>query len=365
MDVGAEAGGKPSHPGAKKPVAQPGVPPVVSSNPNSRVGPKSPIGQGRDKVMTQFVGIDTSKHRLDVHVHPLRLSFSVDRTEAGVAELASRLRDAEVEVIAIEATGGYESLVVYGLTALGLPTVIVNPAQVRAYAKAVGKRAKTDAIDAQVIARFAQAMRPEVRALPDEATRHLSDLMGRRRQIVEMIAADKQREHHSVDARLKKSITRLRRALEKELDRIDTDIDGHVGGFPVWQAREELLQSVPGVGPVTARTLLAEMPELGHLDRRQIAALAGLAPWTRESGKWKGQSRIGGGRAVVRTVLFMAGMAAARHNPVLRTFYADLVARGKPKLAALAALARKLLTMLNAMVRDNQPWKEPEAHAEA
>ncbi len=314
---------------------------------------------------TQCVGIDVSKQRLDVHVHPAGERFHVARTEEGVRLLADRLRPLAIDVIAIEATGGYESLVVYGLREANLPSVIVDPAQVRHYAKALGKRAKTDAIDAQMIARFAQAMRPEVRDLPDAATRYLSDLLGRRRQIVEMIASDKQREHRTTDARLKKSITRLRRALEKELERIDTEIDGQIGRFPMWRAREDLLTTVPGVGPVTARTLLAELPELGQLDRRQVGALAGLVPWTRASGQWAGKSHIGGGRGVVRTALFMATMAAIRCNYMLKAFYDGLVARGKPKLVAMVATARKLLTTLNAIVRDSQPWKEPEAHATA
>ncbi len=316
-------------------------------------------------MVAQFVGIDVSKVKLDVFVHPLGLVLSVDRTEAGLATLAEQLRGHEIALVALEATGGYESLAIYGLTGLGFPAVIVDPAQVRQYAKASGKRAKTDALDAQVIARFAEAMRPEVRPLPDDATRHLTALMDRRRQIVGMIAADKQREHGTTDAKLKKSIARLRRALQKELGRVDTDIDGQIGLFPVWQAKEEVLTSVPGVGSVTARTLLGEMRELGCLDRRQIGSLAGLAPWTRESGKWKGQSRIGGGRARVRTALYMAAMSAVRYNPVLKVFYNDLLARGKPKMVALMAAARKLLTILNAMLRDRRPWRELEAHAAA
>jgi transposase len=304
----------------------------------------------------QFVGIDVSKARLDVHVYPLGLAFGVERTEAGLAAIAERLHGMEVAAVALEATGGYETMAVYGLTGLGLPAVIVNPAQVRQYAKALGKRAKTDALDAWVIARFAEAMRPEVRPLPDDAARHLSALMDRRRQIVDMIASDKQREHGTTDAKLKKSIGRLRRALQKELDRVDADIDGQIGAFPAWQAKEDLLTTVPGVGRVTARTLLAEMPELGLLSRRQTGALAGLAPWTRESGAWKGQSRIGGGRALVRTALYLATLSGIRYNPVLRSFYQGLVARGKLKLVALAAASRKLLTILNAMLRDGQPW---------
>ncbi len=312
-----------------------------------------------------YVGIDVSKDKLDVHVHPLARSLTVARTEAGLAELAKALKEVSVATVAVEATGGYETMVVYGLTAAGLPAVIVNPAQVRQYARAWGKRAKTDALDAQVIARFAETMRPEVRPLPDAATRHLCGLMDRRRQIVSMIAADKQREHVATDAKLKKSILRLRRALEKELSHVDADIDGQIGLFPEWKAQEDLLTSVPGVGTVTARTLLGELPELGRLDRRQIGALAGLAPWTRESGRWAGQSRIGGGRARVRTALYMAVLSAVRYNPVLKAFYGELVKRGKPKLVALTAAARKLLTMLNAMLRDGQAWKESDAHVSA
>ena len=313
----------------------------------------------------QCVGIDVFKDKLDVYVHPLGRRLSVARTEAGVAELAEALREMSVAVVVLETTGGYETPVVYGLTGAGLPAVIVNPAQVRQFARALGKRAKTDALDAQVIARFAEAMRPEVRALPDAALRQLSGLMDRRRQIVGMIAADKQREQATTDAKLKTSITRLRRALEKELSRIDTDIDGQIGLFPEWPAKEELLTSVPGVGNVTARTLLAEMPELGALDRRQIGALAGLAPWTRESGRWIGQSRIGGGRARVRTALYMAVLLGTRYDTTLNTFYERLLERHKPKRVALAAVAYKLLTILNAMLRTRQPWKEPDAHAPA
>lgn len=316
-------------------------------------------------MVAQFVGIDVSKDKLDVYVHPAGRLLQVARTDAGLAELAKELRGLTITVIAAEATGGYETLVVYGLAAAGFPTVIVNPAQVRQYARAWGKRAKTDALDAQVIARFAETMEPEVRPLPDEAVRHLSGLMDRRRQIIGMIASHKQREHAATDPKLKKSITRLRRALEKELARIDKDIDGQIGLFPEWLAQEDLLTSVPGVGTVTARTLLAELPELGRLDRRQIGSLAGLAPWTRESGRWVGQSRIGGGRARVRTALYMAVLSGVRYNPVLKDFYQELLSRGKPKLVALMAAARKLLTILNAVLRHGQPWKERDAHASA
>lgn len=313
---------------------------------------------------TNFVGIDVSKDRLDVHVHPAGEAFAVERTDAGLTFLAARLAQLPEALIAIEATGGLETLAAATLAGAGLCVAVVNPAQVRAYAQALGKRAKTDPLDAYVIARFAEATKPEMRSLPDAATRYLADLLGRRRQIVAMMAADQQREHRTADPRLKQSILRLRKAMKKELDQLDGDIDTHLRTSPMWLVKEKLLASVPGVGPGTARTLMAELPELGRLDRRQIASLAGLAPWTRQSGQWKGQTSTGGGRTVVRGALFMAAMTGIRYNPALKAFRNRLVASGKSKLCALVASARKLLTILNAMVRDNQAWK-PEAHAPA
>jgi transposase len=307
-----------------------------------------------------YVGIDVSKDRLDVHAHPCGEAFAVARNGEGLAQLAQRLRSLSPALVAVEATGGFETVVAASLASASLPVVVVNPAQVRHYAQALGKRAKTDPIDAAVIARFAEATRPAVRVLPDETTRLLADLVARRRQIVEMMAAEGQRERRA-DKRMKKSIARLRKALEKELAEIDGEIDDSVRGSPVWAEKEDLLASVPGVGPVIARTLIAEMPELGTLDRRQVAALAGLAPWTRQSGQWKGKSLIGGGRKSVRSALFVGAMVAARHNPILKAFRDKLVAAGKSKRLALIAVARKLLTILNAIVRDKQPWLEKTA----
>jgi transposase len=307
-----------------------------------------------------YVGIDVSKDRLDVHVHPTGEAFAASRDARGVGELAARLQALSPGLIAVEATGGFETVVAAALAGAGLPVVVVNPAQVRHYAQALGRRAKTDPIDAAVIARFVAATKPPVRVLPDEMTRLLADLVARRRQIVEMMAAEGQRERRA-DKRLKKSIARLRKALEKELAEINADIDDHVRGSPLWAEKEDLLASTPGVGPVVARTLLAEMPELGALDRRQIAALAGLAPWTRQSGQWKGRSFIGGGRKSVRSVLFLAALTAARHNPTLKAFRDKLIAAGKPKMVAIVAVARKLLTMLNAILRDRKPWRDQNA----
>jgi len=307
------------------------------------------------------VGIDVAKDRLDVCIRPSGECFVVNRTGAGIEALSERLKGVAPRVIAVEATGGFETIVAAGLAAAELPVVVVNPAQVRAFAQALGKRAKTDPIDAAVIAHFVEATKAEPRSLPDEMTRLLAELVARRRQIVEMMAAEGQRERRMTEKRLKRSIARLRKALEKELAEIDGDIDDHVRGSAVWATKEDLLASVPGIGPVIARTLIAELPELGSLDRRKIAALVGLAPWTRQSGQWRGKSFIGGGRKSVRNALFVAAMVASRRNPVLKPFRDKLVGAGKPKLVALIAVARKLLTILNAILRDQRPWQPQNA----
>lgn len=307
------------------------------------------------------VGIDVAKNRLDVCVRPSGECFIVDRTDAGIETLTERLKSLAPLVIAVEATGGFETVVAAGLASAALPVVVVNPAQVRAFAQALGKRAKTDPIDAAVIAHFVEATEAKPRPLPDEMTRPLADLVARRRQIVEMMAAEGQRERRLTDQRLKKSIARLRKALEKELAELNSEIDDHVRGSPVWAEKEDLLASVPGVGPIIARTLIAELPELGSLDRRKVAALVGLAPWTRQSGQWRGKSFIGGGRKSVRSALFLAAMVASRHNPLLKRFRDKLVAAGKPKLVALVAVARTLLTILNAILRDKRPWQPKTA----
>ncbi len=304
-----------------------------------------------------IAGIDVSKDRLDVAVRPGGEAFVVERNAAGLDVLVARLRGLSPYLVALEATGGYETVVAATLAGAALPVVVVNPAQVRNFAKAIGQRAKTDPIDAAVIAHFAEATKPEPRPLPDEATRLLADLVARRRQIIEMIGAERQREKRVTIPHLRKSITRLIKTLEKELASLDADIDDAVRGSPAWRDKEDLLTSVPGVGPTIARTLIAELPELGQLGRKQIAALAGLAPFTRQSGQWRGRSFIGGGRSAVRTVLFMGAMVAKRHNPVLKAFFDRLVTAGKPKMVALIAVARKLLTILNAILRDNRPWQ--------
>jgi transposase len=301
-------------------------------------------------------GIDVSKDRLDVGLHPHGKAFTVARNAAGLAELVARLREIGPQVIAVEATGGFETVLVAELAAAGLPVVVVNPAQIRHFAQAIGQRAKTDPIDAAVIAHFAVATGLEPRPLPDAATRQLADLVARRGQIIDMIVAERQREKRAAP-RLKKSIARLLKALQKELSSLDTDIDEAVRGSPAWREKQDLLASVPGIGPTIARTLIAELPELGQLDRREIAALAGLAPFTRQSGRWRGKSFIGGGRASVRAALFMGALVAKKHNPVLKAFFDRLVAAGKPKIVAVVAVARRLLTILNAILRDQRPWQ--------
>jgi transposase len=304
-----------------------------------------------------FVGIDVSKDRLDVHALPSGEAFGVARNGQGLEELVERLRALSPTLVAVEATGGFETIVAAAIAGARLPLAVVNPAQVRHFAQAVGKRAKSDPIDAFVIARFAEAVKPEPRGIPDEAARLLAELVGRRRQILEMLVAERQREKRAANPRVTKSLARTIKMLKKELVDVDRDIDTAVRGSPVWREKEDLMVTFPGVSNILARTFLAEVPELGSLDRRRIASLAGLAPYTRQSGRWKGKSMIGGGRAAVRTALYMAALSASRYNPALKLFYQRLLASGKPKMVALIAVARKTLTILNAMLRDQKPWQ--------
>src|SRR4051812_29917175 len=356
--AGAVADGRPSHPRALKPVPQHGTPSAVPSNPNSRLGRKaSPVAQGGVKMDAIYVGIDVSKDRLDVHVRPSGEAFAVGRDGKGLEELVERLRALAPTLIAVEATGGFETIVAAAVAGATLPLAVVNPAQVRHFARAIGKRAKTDPIDAAVIAHFAEAVKPVPRPIPDAEARLLGELVARRRQIIEMLVAERQREKRVDAVRVRKSLARHIAALEKELPVIDGDIDTMVRGSPVWREKEDLLVSFPGVGGILARTFLAEMPELGSLDRRKIASLVGVAPFTHQSGRWRGKSMIAGGRARPRAGIFLAALTASRCNPVLRAFYRRLLDRGKPKMVALIAVARKILTILNAMLRDKKPWQ--------
>ena len=304
-----------------------------------------------------YIGIDVSKDRLDVHVRPSGEAFVVARDGKGLEELIDRLRARSPALVAVEATGGFETIAAAAIAGAMLPLVVVNPAQVRHFARAVGKRAKTDPIDAEVIARFAEAVKPQPRPLPDEQARLLSELVARRRQIIEMIVAERQREKRAENVRVRKSIKRTTTTLEKELPEIDGDIDILVRGSPAWREKEDLLVSFPGIGNTLARIVLAEMPELGRLNRREIASLAGVAPFTRQSGRWRGKSMIGGGRASLRAALYMAALSAIRCNRTLKSFYQRLLSAGKPKMVALIAVARKILTILNAMLRDQKPWQ--------
>jgi len=298
-----------------------------------------------------------SKDQLDVHVSPSGEAFTVSRDGKGLEVLIDRLRKLSPQLIAIEATGGFETIVAAALAGAALPLAIVNPAQVRHFAQAVGKRAKTDPIDAEVIARFVEAVKPEARPVPDAQARTLGELVARRRQIIEMMVAERQREQRTALVRVRKSILRHIKMLEKELAEIDSDIGTLVRGSPLWREKEDLLVTFPGIGTTLARTLLAEMPELGNLNRREIASLAGVAPFTRQSGRWKGKSMIAGGRAPVRSALYMAALSASNFNPSLKRFYQRLLSAGKPKMVALIAVARKILTILNAMLRERKQWQ--------
>jgi transposase len=304
-----------------------------------------------------FVGVDVSKDRLDVHVRPTGEAFVVTRDGNGLEQLIDRLRSLSPTLVAVEATGGFETIVAAAVAGAQLPLAVINPAQIRHFAQAVGQRAKSDPIDAAVISRFAEAVRPEPRPVAGAQARLLGELVGRRRQIIEMLVAERQREKRADNVRVRKSLTRHIKVLEKELPEIDRDIDTLVRGSPVWREKEDLLVTFPGVRNTLARTFLAEVPELGTLSRRQIASLAGVAPFTRQSGRWRGKSMIAGGRAALRAALFLAALSATRCHPSLKAFYRDLLARGKPKMVALIAVARKILVALNAMLRDKRPWQ--------
>ena len=304
-----------------------------------------------------FVGIDVAKDRLDVHVRPSGEAFSVARDGKGLDELVARLRKLGVALIVVEATGGFETTVAGALCAAGLPLAVVNPRQVRAFARATGRLAKTDALDAAVIAHFAEAVRPEARPVPDAQAQALGELVTRRRQIVEMMTAERNRRKRLTNRRMIKSIDRLLKALQRELSDLEADLDETIRETPAWRETENLLKSVPGIGDITARVLIADLPELGTLDRKKIAALVGVAPFNRDSGTLRGKRTIWGGRANVRAALYMAALVASQHNPILRCFYQRLLKAGKPKKLALTAVMRKLLTILNAIVRDQTPWQ--------
>jgi transposase len=304
-----------------------------------------------------FVGIDVAKDRLDVNLQPTGEVFSVARDDAGLAELVRRLQPLGVTLIALEATGGYEIVVAATLAAAGLPVAVVNPRQIRDFARSTGRLAKTDTLDARAIAGFAAAVRPAPQVVPDAQARLLGELVTRRRQLVDMLVAEQNRRRLMEQPPLKRRLDAHIRWLERAVHDVDDEIGTTVRSSPLWRATENLLRSVPGVGPVTAYTFIADLPELGHLDRRKIAALVGVAPINRDSGTLRGRRMIAGGRGPVRHVLYMATLSAIRHNPVIAAFYERLVTTGRPGKLALTAAMRKLLVILNAILRDQRPWR--------
>jgi transposase len=312
-----------------------------------------------------YVGIDVSKDRLDVASfgEGAFAPFQVGRDEKGLSELISRLKAHSIELIVLEATGGYERAVATALAAAKLQPAVVNPRQVRDFARATGKLAKTDGIDAAVLAQFAEAVKPQVQPLPDALSMQLDEMLTRRAQLVQMLAAEKNRRasvlvmrNPTQSKRVAKSLDSHIQSLEKLIAELEDDIDSTIKNSPVWREHEDLLRSVPGVGPTLAGVLIGYLPELGTLNRRQIAALVGVAPFNRDSGKSTGKRAIWGGRAHIRSVLYMAAVAAIRCNSDLKAFYRRLLAAGKAKKLALTAVMRKLLVCLNAMMRDRASW---------
>jgi transposase len=303
-----------------------------------------------------FIGIDVAKAQLEFASRPGGETGGVPNEERSIAELVVRCRTLVPTLIVCEATGGYEVALVAALATAGLPVVVANPRQVRDFAKATGQLAKTDAIDAQILALFAERVRPELRTLPDEALEALEALLTRRRQLVEMLTAERNR---LLIARptVRRDLQQHIRFLERRLREADDDLHTAVKASPVWRVKDDLLQSVPGVGRVVSLTLLAELPELGRLSHKEIAALVGVAPLNRDSGTLRGKRLVYGGRAPVRAALYMAALVASKCNPVIRAFYQRLRAAGKPAKVALTACTRKLLSILNAIARDGVPWQ--------
>lgn len=303
------------------------------------------------------VGIDVSKATLDLAGVPNTAARTFANAPEGHAQIVDLLRHTPPQLIVLEATGNYEAPLVAALVDAQLPVVVVNPRQVRDFAKALGKLAKTDRIDADVLVRFGQAVRPELRPVPDEQMRQLRELLARRSQLVQMRVAENNRLGTVQGKRVCKSIKHLITVLDKELKKLDQDVDQLIRACPAWKEKEDLLTSVPGVGEQTARKLVADVPELGSCSRQQISALVGVAPFNNDSGQFRGQRTIRGGRAEVRKLLYMATLVATRCNPVIQAHYERLLAAGKRKKVALVACMRKLLTILNAMVRKRQTWR--------
>jgi transposase len=307
-----------------------------------------------------YVGIDVSKARLDLALGATGELLSAANDSSGIAALRERLLSLAVARVVLEASGGLEIALVAELGAAGLPVVVVNPRQVRDFARATGQLAKTDALDARVLALFGERLRPELRALPTEQERELKALVARRRELVEMITAERNRLARAPKV-LRKEIAAHIRWLENRLLERDRELDRMLRSSPLWREREDLLRGVPGVGPVLCATLLAELPELGRLGRREIAKLVGVAPLNRDSGTLRGKRTVWGGRGQVRAVLYMAALVAVQYNPVLKAFYQRLLRTGKPRKLALTAAMRKLLVILNAILKTRIPWSEHAA----
>jgi transposase len=307
--------------------------------------------------MEHFVGIDVAKDRLDVHIRPGGEVFAVTRDGNGLAMLVARLQTLAPALVALEATGGYETVVASALGAAQLPLAVVNPRQIGDFARATGKLAKTDRIDAAAIAHFAEAVRPAARPIANVEAQALGELVARRRQVIEMIIAERHRRRMASQRRVIRAIERHLALLQAELSDLESDIDSAIRKSPAWQADADLLASVPGVGKATLRTLIAELPELGHLNRRKIAALVGVAPINRDSGTLRGRRTIAGGRPAVRTALYMAALVASRANPVIAPHYTKLRTAGKTGKQALVACMRRLIVILNAILRDRKPWQ--------
>jgi len=310
--------------------------------------------------LSRFVGIDISKDHFDIHIRPddRHQRFTYDHD--GQVSLVEMMIEVQPQLIVMEATGGYEQRLVAVMAAQQLPVAVVNARRVRDFAKATGQLAKTDRLDAAVMSDFAEKLRPQAGALPDESREELKALVARRRQLVDMITAENNRQlmaTKDIQREIRKHIDWLKKRLKK----VDEDMSRRIKASPIWKAKDDILQSTPGIGPTTSTTMLAALPELGTLNRRSIAALVGVAPMNRDSGKWRGRRSIQGGRGAVRTTLFMCTLVAVKHNPAIRTLYQRLLAAGKPKMVAITACMRKLLTILNAMLKTDRHWSDEHA----
>ncbi len=339
--------------------------PFTRLNPNSCPGFQARISQawvgsegGYNVDTNTYVGIDIAKERLDIAVRPTGASWSAPNDDAGIDDLRERLAGLAPLLIVVEASGGYERSVVAALAAAGFPIAVINPRQARDFARSIGQLAKTDALDARVLAHFAEVARPPVQPLRDDEARALSDLVTRRRQVVGMLTAERSRLRGAV-VPLRERVEAHVAFLEAEVSALDAEIERAIRRSPLWRENDALLQSVKGVGPVVSATLLSTLPELGTVEHKRLAALVGVAPFNRDSGKFRGKRAIWGGRAHARQALYMATVVAARHNPVIKPFYQRLLAAGKPKKVALTACMHKLLTILNAMLKRRTPWGCP------